>query len=100
MQACAHPLAVGEGLSRLLLFPLLVTVHLIVQELLRKQRRSASWLFRGRQSRKHWNGRDTERQTRRDQQHRCHVLTLSWAQGSLGWMTVVFLFHVPQYAGR
>lgn len=30
----------------------------------------------------------------------CSVLTLSWAQGSLGWMTVVFLFHVPQYAGR
>lgn len=28
------------------------------------------------------------------------MLTLSWAQGALGWMTVVFLFHVPQYAGR
>lgn len=30
----------------------------------------------------------------------CHVLTRSCAQGSRGWMTVVFLFHVPQYAGR
>lgn len=43
---------------------------------------------------------DADRQTCLDEQHLCHVLTLSWAQGSLGWMTVVFLFHVPQYAGR
>lgn len=25
---------------------------------------------------------------------------MSWAQGSRGRMTAVFLFHVPQYAGR
>lgn len=30
----------------------------------------------------------------------CKLLTLSFDQGFLGRMTVVFLFHVPQYAGR
>ena len=31
----AHPFAVREGLSRLLLFPLLIAVHLVVKEVLR-----------------------------------------------------------------
>lgn len=41
--ARAHPFTVGEGFARLLLLPLVIAVHLVVQELLGKYTRGASW---------------------------------------------------------
>lgn len=98
---CAHPFAVGQRLSRLLLFPLVVTVHLIVQELLRKQSHAASppRLKAGALTEPRGPAQ-TGREGSAEPRPPACALTLSWAQGSLGWMTVVVLFHVPQYAGR
>lgn len=105
----AHPFAVGKGLSRLLLFPLLIAVHLVVKEVLRAHtQQSLSSPGSGGNGRAKklelWGApgpqeKATLRRIRRGQSS-AHTLTLSWAQGSLGRMTVVFLFHVPQYAGR
>ena len=105
----AHPFVVGKGLSRLLLFPLLIAVHLVVKEVLRAHtQQSLSSPGSGGNGRAKklelWGApgpqeKATLRRIRRGQSS-AHTLTLSWAQGSLGRMTVVFLFHVPQYAGR
>ena len=76
-RAGAHPLTVGQGLSRLFLLPLLVAVHLVVQELLGKQRHRAS--VRAEKRQYSWNPGDpcTKGKTRRKRRQR------AWTVGGL-----------------
>lgn len=83
-----YPLTMGQRLPRLFLFPLIITVYLIVEKVLEREHDMSIVMGKEAQSSPPRGGTPTP------------GLTLSWAQGSRGRMIAVFLFHVPQYAGR
>lgn len=91
-----HLFTMGETFPWLLLFPLLITVNLIVQQLLQEMPTISAFI--GEQSSKPspTEGLRNARGALRAEQGRSGVLTASLAQGFLAWIRELLLFQVPQ----